>query len=120
MTDGYPALGALTKTIDSRKESSTDKSYTSSLFSKGMKAIGAKVMEEAKEFVTAAHDMEPPADSNDKELRDHLVYEAADLLYHTMVMLAHYDLSLAEVDAELRRRFGTSGLDEKASRNDST
>ena len=73
-------------------------------------------MEEAKEFVTAAHEMEPPNDPSDEALRAHLVHEAADLLYHSMVMLANYDLGLTEVEAELRRRFGTSGFEEKASR----
>ncbi len=116
MTTGYPALASLTATIESRKIASEDNSYTSSLLQKGMKAIGAKVMEEAREFVTAAHDLEPPSDPANPELREHLVYEAADLLYHSMVMLAHYDLSLSDVEVELKRRFGTSGLEEKASR----
>lgn len=119
MTDGYPALAELTQTIESRKQAPPDNSYTSSLLQKGMKAIGAKVMEEAREFVTAAHELEPPNDASDQSLRQNLVHEAADVLYHSMVMLAHYDLSLADVEAELKRRFGTSGFEEKASRNQS-
>jgi phosphoribosyl-ATP pyrophosphohydrolase len=119
MNHGYPALESLTATIESRKQADADTSYTSSLLEKGMKAIGAKVMEEAKEFVTAAHELEPPQDKANLELREHLVHEAADLIYHTMGMLAHYDLSLSEVESELKRRFGTSGLEEKASRKPS-
>lgn len=116
MMAGYPALESLTMTIESRKQAREDDSYTALLLQQGMKAIGAKVMEEAKEFVVAAHEMEPPNDSANPQLREDLVHEAADLLYHTMVMLAYYDLNLSEVEAELKRRFGTSGLDEKASR----
>jgi len=68
-----------------------------------------KVIEEAAEVVEAA------GEAGD-EGRQHLVCEAADLLYHLLVMLAHRDVRLEEVEAELARRFGISGLEEKASR----
>ena len=108
MPEGYPAFASLMETIASRKQAADDKSYTSSLLQLGMKAIGSRVMEEASEFVTAAHELEPPNDSGSPELRQDLVGEAADLLYHTMVMLAHYDLDLTDVEAEVNRRFGQS------------
>ncbi|MCA9268695.1 MAG: phosphoribosyl-ATP diphosphatase, partial [Planctomycetales bacterium] len=82
---------------------------TTSLFAGGVAKIGEKILEEAAEVVEAAG--EPG-----EEGRAHLVREAADLVYHLMVMLAHCDVSLAEVEAELGRRSGVSGLDEKAAR----
>ena len=81
-------------------------SYTTYLFSKGLDKILKKVGEEATEVVIAAKD----------EIREQIVYESADLLFHLMVMLARYDLTLDDVAAELARREGLSGLVEKASR----
>lgn len=71
--------------------------------------IGAKVLEEAAEFVEAAG--EP-----DEAGRQHTIYEAGDLIYHSLVLLAARGIRLAEVEAELARRFGVSGLEEKAAR----
>lgn len=85
------------------------KSYTASLLAGGVSKIGAKVAEEAQEVIEAAGEA-------GEEGRQHLVREAADLLYHLFVLMAHRDVSLAEVEAELSRRSGVSGLDEKASR----
>jgi phosphoribosyl-ATP pyrophosphohydrolase len=84
-------------------------SYTSQLFAGGLDKIGAKINEEAGEVIEAARE---PGD----EGRAHLVREAADLLFHLMVLLAQRDTRLDEVEAELGRRFGVSGLEEKASR----
>jgi phosphoribosyl-ATP pyrophosphohydrolase len=75
----------------------------------GVSAIGAKVREEAEEVVAAAAESGPGAHA-------HIVHEAADVVYHLLVLLAFSDVSLAEVEAELGRRFGISGLEEKASR----
>jgi phosphoribosyl-ATP pyrophosphohydrolase len=75
----------------------------------GIPVIGGKVTEEAAEVVEAAGE---PGD----EGRQHLVREAADLIYHLLVLLAHRDAKLSDVEAELARRFGISGLEEKASR----
>jgi len=77
----------------------------------GAPAIGAKIEEEAAELIEAASE-------NDAAGRAHFVYEAADLLYHTMVLLAWRGVSLEEVAAELGRREGTSGLVEKQQRSD--
>ena len=70
----------------------------------------AKIEEEAAEVVEAAGE---PGDAG----RDHTVREAADVLYHLLVLLAFRDIPLAAVEAELARRFGISGLDEKAARD---
>ena len=83
-----------------------NRSYTSRLLAGGVAKIGGKVTEEAGELVAAAAG----------ETDDRVVAEAADLLYHTLVLLAARDLRLSAVEAELARRFGVSGLDEKAAR----
>lgn len=98
----------LTATIESRKTASPDSSYVAKLFHKGADSILKKVGEEATEVVIAAKD----------EHREQIVYESADLLFHLMVMLAQYDLTLADVAGELARREGLSGLVEKASRSE--
>ena len=95
--------------IEDRKVNPPAKSYTNALFAGGVEKIGDKIVEEAAECVEAAREA-------GEEGRSHLVYEAADLVYHLLVMLAHRDVKLTELDAELARRFGISGIDEKASR----
>ena len=75
----------------------------------GSAKIGEKILEEARELIEAADE---PGDAG----REHFVYEAGDLIYHLMVMLAYRGVDLSEVAAELGRREGTSGLVEKASR----
>ena len=95
--------------IEDRKATLPERSYTTTLFAGGVEKIGGKITEEAGEVVAAAAE---PGD----EGRQHLVYEAADLVYHLCVMLAHRGIGLSEVENELARRFGMSGLDEKASR----
>jgi phosphoribosyl-ATP pyrophosphohydrolase len=97
--------------IEDRKRNPPAKSYTTTLFQGGVERIGFKVMEEAAELVRAAGKSQESG-----EARTHLVHEAADLLYHVFVMLGYRDIPLQEVEAELGRRFGISGLDEKASR----
>ncbi len=92
--------------IASRKGDSPDRSYTSRLLAGGVAAVGEKVREEAEELVRAAA----------AETDDRVVSEAADLVYHTLVLLAARDVALARVGDELARRFGTSGLAEKAAR----
>ena len=86
-----------------------DKSYTAKLLAGGVAKIGPKVTEEAAEVVEAA--TEP-----DEAGREHTIREAADVIYHLMVLLAVRGVKLDEVEAELARRFGMSGLEEKASR----
>jgi phosphoribosyl-ATP pyrophosphohydrolase len=103
-------LGALERVVASRKGDPPEKSYTAKLLAGGVPRIGGKVTEEAEELVRAAAD----------EPDDRVVAEAADLLYHTLVLLAARDLSLAAVEGELARRFGVSGLEEKAARGGGT
>ena len=103
-------LDQLMATIESRRDNPPERSYTTSLFRGGVEKIGVKVLEEANEFVEAAH--QPLSEAQ----RAHLIYEAADLIYHLLVLLGYQHIALAEVTSELARRFGTSGLDEKASR----
>ena len=104
-------LDALEETIRQRaSESDGSSSYTAKLLAGGAAKIGSKVTEEAAELVEAA---EEPGDAG----REHFVYEAGDLLYHTLVLCRWRGVDLAEVEAELARRFGTSGIAEKASRS---
>jgi phosphoribosyl-ATP pyrophosphohydrolase len=88
------------------------KSYVVALLEGGVPAIGAKIAEEAGEVVEAAAE---PGDAG----RDHLIREAADLVFHTMVLLGHRHVGWEEVEAELARRFGLGGFEEKAARNPS-
>ena len=99
-------LQALFETILERKANPADNSYTASLLGKGIDKVLKKLGEEATELVIAGKGGE----------RSEIVYETADLLYHALVLLAYHDISLDEVYAELRRRFGTSGIEEKAAR----
>jgi phosphoribosyl-ATP pyrophosphohydrolase len=85
------------------------KSYVRSLLDGGISAVAAKVSEESAEVVEAA--AEPGEDG-----RAHLVREAADLAFHLLVLLAARDVAWAQVEQELARRFGISGIDEKAAR----
>ncbi len=101
-------LRRLMETIESRKTASPDSSYVAKLFSKGEDAILKKIGEEATEVVLAAK-------GGDKA---HVVYETADLWFHTMVLLAEHGLSARDVLKELARREGVSGLVEKAGRKD--
>jgi phosphoribosyl-ATP pyrophosphohydrolase len=95
--------------IEDRKAKMPPNSYTTSLFQGGEAKIGAKILEEAAEVVEAAGE---PGNTG----RGHLIYESADLVYHLLVMLGQKGISLAELEAELARRFGISGIEEKASR----
>ncbi|WP_428308541.1 phosphoribosyl-ATP diphosphatase [Lacipirellula sp.] len=103
-------LDQLEATIRQRQQAGeADKSYTAKLLAGGVAKIGPKVTEEAAEVVEAA--AEP-----DEAGRQHTIREAADVVYHLMVLMAARGVELAEVERELARRFGMSGLDEKASR----
>ena len=96
----------LPRVLEQRKSADAEDSYVASLYSQGLNKILEKVGEEATETVLAAKDGN----------REELVKETADLWFHTMVMLADQGLSAEDVINELARRFGLSGLDEKASR----
>ncbi|RVU83765.1 phosphoribosyl-ATP diphosphatase [Leucothrix sargassi] len=99
-------LSDLAAVLESRKSADADSSYVAKLYSKGTDAILKKVGEEATEVVMAAKDGVP----------EKVVYEVADLWFHTMVLLADQGLHPDAVLEELQRRVGTSGLVEKASR----
>ena len=99
-------LRQLAEVLEQRKSAAADSSYVASLYDKGLDAILKKIGEEATETVMAAKDGE----------KEKLVYETADLWFHTLVLLAHEGLGPDDVLQELARRFGVSGLDEKASR----
>ena len=103
-------LTALEAVIADRKANPPSKrSYVVKLLEGGVPAIGAKIIEEAAEVVEAADE---PGDDG----RAHLIREVADLFFHTLVLLGHRDIPLAEVEAELGRRFGIGGIEEKESR----
>jgi phosphoribosyl-ATP pyrophosphohydrolase len=103
-------VASLMAVIAERKASPpAERSYVASLLKGGVPAIGAKVVEEAAEVVEAAGE---PGDAG----RDHLVKEVADLVFHTLVLLGCRDAHWSEVEAELARRFGISGIVEKESR----
>jgi phosphoribosyl-ATP pyrophosphohydrolase len=102
-------LHRLMAVVADRKRNPPPRSYTSTLFAGGVEKIGAKVLEEAEEVVEAAKESGETGEQ-------HLVQEAADLIYHLLVMLAHRDATLEQVEQVLAQRFGISGLDEKESR----
>jgi phosphoribosyl-ATP pyrophosphohydrolase len=99
-------LMRLAQVIEARKRSDPNASYVAKLFTLGHDAILKKIAEESAETLLAAKD-------GDKL---HLVRELADLWFHCMVLLSYHGLSPADVLAELHRREGISGIDEKASR----
>ncbi|MEM9099167.1 MAG: phosphoribosyl-ATP diphosphatase [Pseudomonadota bacterium] len=99
-------LERLAETIAARKGADPESSHTAKLLAKGPEKCAEKFGEEAIEAIIEAVKNDPPA----------LTREAADVLYHMLVMLAARDVTLADVLAELERREGTSGIAEKASR----
>lgn len=103
-------LDSLEQTILARKQSPSEKSYTTQLLTGGIEKIGGKIIEEAAEVVEAAGE-------SGEEGRQHTIREAGDVIYHLLVLLTCRGVSLSEVEAELARRFGVSGLEEKANRN---
>jgi phosphoribosyl-ATP pyrophosphohydrolase len=100
-------LKKLTETLEARKKDDPTKSYTASLYRDGLEAILKKVNEEAFETIIAARQ------GDDKEL----IHEVADLWFHTLVLMAHKNLSAEDILNELARREGTSGIKEKESRS---
>ena len=110
MSQSLRPIDQLEQTISQRASEGAKESYTAKLLAAGSAKIGKKVLEEAGELVEAADE------AGDKG-RAHFVYEAGDLLYHTLVLLRWRGVDLAEVEEELARRFGVSGLTEKANRN---
>jgi phosphoribosyl-ATP pyrophosphohydrolase len=108
--DALARLGAVIESRLPARGGDPDKSYVARLLHKGPDAFLKKIGEEATEVVMAAKDADHGGD------RARIVSEVADLWFHCMVALAHYGLSPREVVAELERREGTSGIEEKALR----
>lgn len=101
-----PVLAQLAQVLEARKGADPERSYVASLYDRGLDVILKKVGEEAAETLIAAKNGDP----------DPLIHELADLWFHTLVLLAHQGLGPERVLAELERRFGLSGLEEKARR----
>ena len=99
-------LQRLSEVLEQRKDSPEDASYVAGLYAKGLDAILKKIGEEATETVMAAKDGDPQK----------IVYEVADLWFHTLVLLAQQNLAAADVLRDLDRRFGLSGLAETSAR----
>lgn len=110
MSTSNDILSALAEVLEQRRKADPESSYVASLHAKGLNKILEKVGEEATETILAAKD----ADSSESKAA--LIGETADLWFHSMVMLSHLDLGPEDVLAELEKRFGLSGIDEKASR----
>ena len=103
-------LSQLTEVLQARKQANVDDSYVASLHAQGLNKILEKVGEEAVETILAARDAEQSG-NNEK-----VIYETADLWFHSLVMLSHLGENAESVLAELARRFELSGLEEKAQR----
>lgn len=108
-TNTVSVVAQLMAVIEDRKRNPPAKSYTTTLLNGGIPKIGGKVQEEAREVVEAAYEEGEPG-------RKHVIAEASDVIYHLLVLLAHQEVKWEEVEAEIARRFGISGLDEKALR----
>ena len=100
-------LERLAAVIEQRQRERPEDSYVARLLAGGHAAISSKVREESEEFIEAAAADDP----------DHTAHEAADLLFHTLVLLAHAGVAPGAVYQELERRFGTGGLEEKRERS---
>lgn len=102
-------LDAVYHVIQERRRNPSEKSYVASLFAKGLDKILGKIGEEATETAVAGKGGDP----------EQVVYETADLFFHTLVLLGYYDIAPERIYDELRRRFGISGIEEKKGRGNS-
>lgn len=109
MTDRTILLDLMDVIAARKAEPPGTKSYVRSLLDRGIPKINEKILEEAGEVVSASDE---PGDAG----RAHLVHEVADLVFHALVLLGYRDIPWNDVETELRRRFGTSGITEKESR----
>ncbi|MEN9539510.1 MAG: hypothetical protein RLZZ126_1745 [Pseudomonadota bacterium] len=108
------SLAALAQVLQARRQGDPETSYVARLMHKGPDAFLKKIGEEATEMVMACKDVGRGADAAGEKAK--IVAEAADLWFHSMVALSYYGLSPQDVIAELERRVGVSGLEEKAAR----
>ncbi|MBK7355226.1 phosphoribosyl-ATP diphosphatase [Propionivibrio sp.] len=102
----HDILYRLSETLATRRHADPDKSYTAQLFAGGPDAVLKKIGEESAELIIAAKDGK----------RLNIVRESTDLIFHVLVLLASFDMSIEDVAQEFRRREGISGIDEKKSR----
>ncbi|TBR09252.1 MAG: phosphoribosyl-ATP diphosphatase [Rugosibacter sp.] len=102
----FEVLHRLQKILVERKTAAPDSSYVASLYAKGIDSICKKIAEESAETIMAAKDGD----------RLHLVHEVTDLWFHSLMLLAQFDVGVDDVVAEFRRREGISGIDEKKRR----
>jgi phosphoribosyl-ATP pyrophosphohydrolase len=102
-------LSALMSTIEERRRNPSEGSYTCSLFQQGLEAIAEKILEEAQEVIEAAR-------ASTVGNQEDLIHEMADTIYHLCVLLGYCQVPWSAIEQELARRFGTSGLEEKAAR----
>ncbi|SFQ86768.1 phosphoribosyl-ATP pyrophosphatase [Halopseudomonas formosensis] len=109
-TSTTDTLQRLAQVLEQRKQAPADSSYVASLHAKGLNKILEKVGEECTETLLAAKDCQHGGDTRE------LIYETADLWFHSLVMLSHLGLGPDDVLKELERRFDLSGLAEKAAR----
>ena len=105
----HDTLIKLEQVLQQRKNAAADSSYVAGLYAKGLNHILKKIAEESGETLIAAKEGD----------KSQIIYETADLWFHTMVMLAQQNLSVDDVIQELERRFGLSGLEEKKQRSQS-
>ncbi|WP_333614132.1 phosphoribosyl-AMP cyclohydrolase [Psychrobacter sp.] len=116
----HSILQQLDRVLAERKKADADSSYVASLYAKGLNKILEKVGEESTESIIAAKDLANCDENSDKaqydEARHELIYEVADVWFHSLVGLAWFDIESEAVLNELGRRFGLSGIDEKAAR----
>ena len=102
----HDILYRLSETLAARRHADPEKSYAAKLFAGGPDSILKKIGEESAELIIATKDGK----------RLNIVRESADLIFHVLVLLAHFDMSIEDVSQDLRRREGISGIDEKNSR----
>ena len=98
---------ALNEILEQRKTANPDESYVAKLFDEGIDSILKKIGEEATETIIASKCSE----------NDAIIHEIADLWFHTIILLKYHNLDINDVVKELERRFGTSGIEEKANRS---
>ncbi|MBE9532353.1 MAG: bifunctional phosphoribosyl-AMP cyclohydrolase/phosphoribosyl-ATP diphosphatase HisIE [Proteobacteria bacterium] len=106
INEGAAILPILAKIIEGRKEADSKSSYVASLFKGGRELINSKVAEESGELIEAAN----------LGVKKDIIHEAADLWFHSMVLLSNEGISMEDLFDEFARRFGTSGVEEKKSR----
>ncbi len=107
-------LSKLYEILQARKSADPESSYVASLYAKGSAKISEKIREEAEETIVEGLRLEKSKD--DPAIRNALVNESADLLFHLTVLLSHHNIDPADVFDVLESRFGTSGHAEKAAR----